>query len=97
MTLSEEFTPTLAPDAGLVLSPKRTLDELFVTGACVADGSLYALSAAYSTLLKIDPVSHRVTAAYAIPGLVAPTGLAAKGEELYIIGQDGRVWVVGKK
>jgi disulfide bond formation protein DsbB len=81
----------------LVLSPKRSLDELFVTGASVADGSLYALSAAYSTLLRIDPVSHRVTAAYAIPGLVAPTGLAARGDELFIVGKDGTVWVVGRK
>jgi disulfide bond formation protein DsbB len=96
MTLSEEFTPTLAPDAGLALSPKRTLDELFVTGSTVADGSLYALSAAYSTLLKIDLASHRVVAAYAVPGLVEPTGLAAKGDELFIIGSDARIWVVAR-
>ena len=97
MTLSEEFTPTLAPESGLALSPKRTLDDLFVTGCTVADGSLYALSAAYSTLVKIDPASHRVVAAYAVPGLVAPTGLAARGDELYIIGKSGMVWVVGRK
>ena len=96
MTLLEEFTPTLAPDAGLALSPKRTLDELFVTGSTVADGSLYALSAAYSTLLKIDLASHRVVAAYAVPGLVEPTGLAAKGDELFIIGSDARIWVVAR-
>jgi disulfide bond formation protein DsbB len=94
MTLSEEFSPTLAPGAGLSLSPKRKLDELVVTGATVADGSLYMLSAAYDTLLKMDLATHQVTAAWAVPGLGRPTGLAAKGDELYIIGQDGRVWVV---
>ena len=96
MTLSEEFTPTLVPDAGLALSPKRTLDEMVVTGATVAEGSLYAISAAYNTLLKIDLASHRVVAAYTIPGLVAPTGLAAKGDELFIVGRGGAVWVVAR-
>jgi disulfide bond formation protein DsbB len=97
MTLSEEFTPILAPDSGLSLAGKRTLDELVVTGATVADGSLYAISAAYSTVLKIDLATHRVVAAWAVPGLVAPTGLAARGDELFIVGQDGRVWVVTRQ
>ncbi len=97
MTLSEEFAPTLAPGAGLALAPRRTLDELVVTGATVADGSLYAISAAYNTLLKIDLSTHRVVAAWSVPGLVAPTGIAARGDELYIIGSDGTVWVVGRK
>ncbi len=97
MTLSEEFTPALASDAGLTLSPKRALDELVVTGATVADGSLYVLSAAYSTLLKIDLASRRIVAASAIPGLVAPTGLAAREDELFIVGRDRRVWVVAKQ
>jgi Disulfide bond formation protein DsbB len=97
MTLSEEFSPTLAPDPGLALAPKRTLDELAVTGATVADGSLYMISAAYSTLLKMDLATRQVTAAWAVPGLVAPTGLAAKDAELYIMGSDGRVRVVERK
>ncbi len=97
MTLSEEFSPTLAPDAGLALAPKRTLDELAVTGATVADGSLYMISAAYSTLVKMDLSTHQVTAAWAVPGLVSPTGLAAKGDELFIVGKDGTVWVVARQ
>ncbi len=94
MTLSEEFTPELARDAGLDLSPKRSLNEYVVTGAAVADGALYAISAAYDTLLKIDLASHRLVAAWAIPGLSDPTGLAVKGDELYIVGASGKVWVV---
>ena len=95
MTLSEEFSPTLAADSGLALAGKRTLDEFVVTGATIADGKMYAISAAYSTLLTIDLGSHTVVAAHAVPGLVKPTGLAVKGEELYIVREDGGVSVVG--
>jgi disulfide bond formation protein DsbB len=94
MTLSEEFSPAPGADAGPTLAPKRTLDELVVTGATVADGSLYLLSAAYSTLLTVDLATHRVTAAHAIPGLSSPTGIAVKGGEFYIVGRDGTIWVV---
>jgi disulfide bond formation protein DsbB len=97
MTLSEEFTPTVAPDGGPAFAAKRTVDEFVVTGATVVDGSLYAISAAYSTLLRIDLATHRLVEAYAIPGLVSPTGLAAKGDELYIVGAGGKVWVVSTK
>jgi disulfide bond formation protein DsbB len=96
MTLSEEFSPALAPGSGLKLMAGRTLDELAVTGAAVADGSLYLVSAAYDTLLQVDPVRRLVTAAWAVPALAAPTGLAAVGGELYIVGRDGRVWVVAR-
>ncbi len=47
MTLSEEFAPTLSPESGLKISgEKRSLDELYVTGAAVANCRIYALSAA---------------------------------------------------
>ena len=51
----------------------------------------------YSTLLKLDLATHKVTAAWAVPGLVAPTGIATKGDELYIIGSGGTVWVVARQ
>lgn len=93
-TLSEEFTPRLAPDAGLVLAgSNRKLDELFVTGTAFAGGRLYAISAAYSTLLVIDPATHAVVAAYAVPGLARAVGLALKGAEFHIVSEDGTVTV----
>ncbi len=95
MTLSEEFTP-IAVGPGLVFPGRRSIDEFVVTGATIVDGALYAISAAYSTLLKIDLQTHRLVAAYSIPGLVAPTGIAARGDELYIVGADGRIWVVAR-
>jgi disulfide bond formation protein DsbB len=96
-TLSEEFSPVLAPDVGLTLSDKkRSLNELYVTGATVAEGRLYVISAAYSTLVTIDLTTHTVVAAYAIPGLERPTGLAIKGGDFYIAGEDGAVAIVGK-
>ena len=96
MTLSEEFAPALAKDAGLTLAGKRTLNDYYVTGATIAAGRMYAISAAFNTLLTIDLATHAVVAARAIPGLVRPVGIAAKGDELYILGESGKVWVVGR-
>jgi disulfide bond formation protein DsbB len=94
--LSEEFTPALAAESGLKLGAKRKIDELYVTGAACADGRLYALSAAYSTLLTIDVPSRAIVAAHAIPGLSRPVGLAVKGDELYIVGEDGSLTVTAR-
>ncbi|MGK7310691.1 MAG: disulfide bond formation protein B [Candidatus Longimicrobiales bacterium M2_2A_002] len=93
--LSSEFVPQLGP--GLEPSgPERGLTEYAVTGAAVADGRLYAVSAAYSTVLVIDLDTETVTAAFAVPGLEAPVGLALWGEELWIAQADGRVAVVAR-
>jgi hypothetical protein len=91
--LASEFLPRL--DAGLVPSgPERGLAEYIVTGAAVADGLLYAISAAYSTLLVIDLQTRAVAAAYAVPGITNPVGLAARGERLLIAQADGRIAVL---
>ena len=69
--------------------------EYVVTGATVAgDGLLYAVSAAYSTLLVIDLRAKTLAAAYAVPGIAGPVGVAARGTELLIAQADGRVAVV---
>jgi disulfide bond formation protein DsbB len=94
--LSEEFTPSLTPANGPALAPKRSLDELYVTGAAIDAGKMYAISAAYSTLLTIDLATHQVVGAHAVNGLSAATGLAVKGEELYIACANGTVVVVSK-
>ena len=96
LTLSEEFLPTIAAESGLKLTGKRTLDEFYVTGTAIADGRMYAISAAYNTLLTIDLHARVVVAAHAIPGLVRPTGIALKGEDLYIVGESGALWVVAR-
>jgi disulfide bond formation protein DsbB len=91
--LSSEFLPRLGP--GLEPSgPGRGLAEYVVTGAVVADGSLYAISAAYSTLLVIDLATRSVTAAYAVPGITNPVGLAARGPHLLVAQADGRIAVL---
>lgn len=96
MMLSEEFVPTLAKNAGLTLGEDRSLGEYMITGAAVADGQLYAISAAHSTLLTLDLATHRIVAAHAVPGLKNPVGLAARGPDLYILGQDGTVTVIAR-
>ena len=97
MTLSEEFVPALAPESGLALAgEKRSLAEYHVTGLAFADDRLWALSAAHSTLLAIDPLRQEVTAAWAVPGLTRPTGLAARGADLVLVGQGGQVWTLDR-
>jgi hypothetical protein len=71
----------------------RSLGEYVVTGAAVGDLWLYAISAAYSTLLLIDLRERVVWAAYAVPGLDHPVGLALRGPELLIAQADGRIAV----
>jgi hypothetical protein len=95
LTLSSEFLPRLGPglaqrDAG------RGLGEYVVTAADVADGLLYAVSAAYSTILVIDLGARTVTAAYAVPGLSDPVGLAVRGRELLVAQADGRIAALGR-
>ncbi|MGA2260291.1 MAG: disulfide bond formation protein B [Acidobacteriota bacterium] len=97
LTLSEEFSPTMAPESGLKFSgEKRSLDELYITGAAVADGRMYAISAAYGTLVTIDLAARSVVAAHAVPGLARPTGLAIRGGDIYIVGEGGEVFVIEK-
>lgn len=94
MTLSEEFLPSLAASMMAPAGPDRSLGDLFVTAATFADGRLYALSAAHATLLAIDPGTHAVVAAWAIPGLVRPTGMAMKGGRLYVVSDDASLAIV---
>ncbi|MGD0992441.1 MAG: disulfide bond formation protein B [Gemmatimonadales bacterium] len=95
LTLSSEFEPQLT--AGLTLrSPDRTPAEYVVTGAVVADGRLYAISAAYSTLLVVDLKDRTLQAAYAVPGLAHPVGLAARGADLLVAQADGRIAVLAR-
>jgi disulfide bond formation protein DsbB len=97
LQLSEEFLPGLATDSGLTLrTGERSLDELFVTGATVEGRHLYALSAAYSTLLVIDLDDREIIAAYGIDDLDQPTGLAIRDSELYIFKSDGSVSIVDR-
>ena len=67
-----------------------------MTGAAIDGRRLYAISAAFSTLLTIDLDRHTVVAAHAVPGIAKPVGIAVKGGELYILGENGTVWVVGR-
>jgi disulfide bond formation protein DsbB len=98
MQLSEEFLPVIARD--LPFAPaddSRPLDELYITAAAIADGQLYALSAAHSTLLTIDFTFRAVVSAHVIDDLRQPTGLAIKDGEFYILSTDatitrGQLW-----
>jgi len=95
LTLSSEFLPELG--AGLTTrGPGRSLNEYVVSGAAVADGTLWAVSAAYGTLLAIDLDSHAVRGAWTIAGLHEPAGLAVRGPDLLIAQADGRVAVLAR-
>ena len=93
LTLASEFIPRLGP--GLAWSgEERSLAEYVVTGAVAVDGTLYAISAAYSTLLAIDLQTKMVTEAYAVAGIAQPVGVAVRGPELLVAQADGRVAVI---
>ena len=93
LVLSSEFEPRLGP--GLALADtSRSTAEYQVTGAAVAGDWLFAISAAYSTLLAIDLVTHQIVAAWAVPGLAHPVGLSARGTQLLVAQADGRVAVI---
>jgi disulfide bond formation protein DsbB len=97
MTLSEEFLPAIADGSTVSLRPgKRSLAEFYVTGATAHEGRLYAISAAYGVLLTIDLASHTVLSAHAVPGVTHPTGLAVKGEELFVVDGAGAMVIVGR-
>jgi hypothetical protein len=87
--LSSEFEPQISAD--LTLIADRSLAEYVVSGAAVADGMLYAISAAYSTLLVIDLTERTIRAAYAVPGLERPVGLALRGSDLIVAQHNGRL------
>jgi disulfide bond formation protein DsbB len=88
--LSSEFAPRLG--AGLAARGEaRSVAEYVVTGAAVADGRLYAISAAYSTLLVVDLATRTLQAAYAVPGLQRPVGLAVRGSQILVAQADGRI------
>jgi disulfide bond formation protein DsbB len=93
-TLSEEFVARIAPESGLALGEKRSLDELYVTGTAIRDGRMFALSAACGTLIEIDLASRYVVGARVIAGLSRPTGIAIRGDDLYIASDEGTVSVV---
>lgn len=96
MQLSEEFVPTLRPGlAGSAAPGANALDAFYITAATIADGKLYALSAAYSTLLTVDLASHTVVAADTIPGLTQPTGMARKDGRFYVVSRNGSLTVTG--
>jgi disulfide bond formation protein DsbB len=92
--LASEFLARVGPD--LTLEDKRTLAEYVVTGAVVEGGRLYAISAAYSTLLVVDLAAKTVVEAYAVRGLAQPVGVASRDGDLLIAQADGRVAVVAR-
>ncbi len=95
LVLSSEFEPRLA--SGLSLQGQgRALADYMVTGAVVSEGLLYAISAAYSTLLVIDLHDGELKSAFSVPGLVHPVGLAARGAELLVAQADGRIAVIDR-
>jgi disulfide bond formation protein DsbB len=93
MTLSEEYSPGLAPGLGLS-GEERSLDEYVVTGMAVYGDRLYAASAAYATLLVFDLVAGELVGAHGLEGVERPTGLALRGNDLYVVDGEGAVLVV---
>lgn len=95
MTLASEFEPQLAPSLAPPAENRGVADYL-VTGAAVVGARLYAISAAYSTLLVVDLKDRTLQAAYGVPGLSHPVGLAVRGPQLLVAEADGRIAVLAR-
>jgi disulfide bond formation protein DsbB len=93
LTLSREFLAVADGATGPGLRTGRSLDELYVTAATVRKGLLHGLSAAYATVIAIDPASGRVVSAFGLQGVRRPAGLAVRASELYVAAEDGSVHV----
>ena len=90
MLLSEEFVPTIDPALAAPKDGTNPLEGFYVTAATIADGRMYALSAAHSALLTIDLGTHAVVAAHTIAGLSQPAGIALKNGRFHVVSGDGR-------
>jgi disulfide bond formation protein DsbB len=90
---ASEFQPHLAPEMASAGADSSLVGYL-ITGATVAEGTLYAISAAYSTLLVLDLRDRTIRAAYTVPGLTRPTGLTVRGSQLLVAQADGRLALV---
>jgi hypothetical protein len=93
LALSEEYRPGLGAELALA-GEDRSLDEYYVTGITVDGPLLYAVSAAYRTLLVFDLRRRELVAAHGLEGPERPTGLALRSDELYVVNADGDVLVV---
>lgn len=97
MAAAEEYSPQLSAASGLTFSGSdRALDEYYITGIAIKNRLMYAVSAAYQTLLVINLDKREVAAAYAVPGLSKPCGLAVKGDELYFLSGDNIISVADR-
>ena len=97
MTLSEEFAPTLATDAGLTLAGKRTLDDFYVTGATIAGRQDVRDQRGLQHAADDRPRRRaRWSRRAPSPASRGRRASRSKGDELYILGESGTVWVVGR-
>ena len=98
MTLSEEFVPAIVN--GVTFAPRQGgpgLEKLYVTAATVAEGRLYALSAAHATLITIDLASRAVVDAWTVPGLVRPVGMAIRDGRFHVVSADGELLIISPR
>ncbi len=93
--LSSEFEPRVGASL-TAMDSSRSAAEYVVTGAAVEGRTLYAISAAYSTLLLINLDTRTLEAAYEIPGLSQPVGIAVQDHAFLIAQRDGRIAVVAR-
>ncbi|MEM1206369.1 MAG: polyprenol monophosphomannose synthase [Acidobacteriota bacterium] len=71
------------------VKPGRRADELRISGLSLVEGSLWAVSENFTTLLRIDPGSGRVTDLWSLPDLGEASDLAiAEGSAVFTIDHE---------
>lgn len=87
--LSEEFIPTVK--AGIELKDGKNIGNYYVTGLTAHNGDLYAVSKAFSQVLRIDPHKQQIVDVYQFNGIKNPQGITFNQDIMQILSyEDGK-------
>ncbi|MCK3655552.1 disulfide bond formation protein DsbB [Pasteurellaceae bacterium Macca] len=84
--LSEEFIPKLK--AGIELKAEKNIGDYYITGLTAHNGDLYAVSKAFSQVLRIDPRRQEIVEVYQFNGIKNPQGITFNQDLMQILSYE---------
>ncbi|BCX79937.1 hypothetical protein [Campylobacter sp. 19-13652] len=82
-----EYIPALSQ--GLSLKDGKGINSYYITGIDASKDAIYLLSKNYSSVLVLNPDTHKIDAAYGFSGVANPQAIALKDEKIYIFSREG--------
>lgn len=82
-----EYIPALGD--GLSLKDGASLGDYYITGIDAQPEATYLLSKNYSSLLLLNPATHKIEAAYGFSGVANPQAIGLKDKKIYIFSREG--------